>query len=523
MRTYSTLEDAIIKGHGTERSFRCPVHDDSHASASVNVNKGVWYCPSPSVRLLTSDLRWVPIGQLTIGDTLVGFDEEVVDDDKRQWRRSVVESVERIKQPCFDIMLADGRAIRASSGHQWLVESPGGGHRQWRTTKDLTSRKGGYCSIMTVIDTWDEDRDYESGYLAAAFDGEGSLIMRHRGRDNNSREVRLLFYQKPNATLDEVERCLKIKGFSYGKYLRDDGCYHLLISRKEEVLRFLGQIRPKRLLEKFDPDLLGGMSRMSWTEVVDVIDVGWQPVIAMKTSTSTYVAEGLASHNCYACGAKGRVDGYIPDQEGTDVRDEIMELLNEERVTHSEKWLDQFDRGPVHPYWLSRFAEETCREFRLGYDYGQDAPCYPLRDAQRRVLGVVHRNLDGVGPKYHYPRGVDIRHHLFNYEAVHQPVVVLVEGAMDAIAVWEAGYVGLACFGSHLSDHQVRLLQKIDPSLVVLMFDADRSGHAAARDAAASLEAVGISSVRPIWDDVYNDVAEMPITIRQQVLRTLAP
>jgi DNA primase len=29
--------------HG-ERSMRCPVHDDAHASASVNGGKGVWHC-----------------------------------------------------------------------------------------------------------------------------------------------------------------------------------------------------------------------------------------------------------------------------------------------------------------------------------------------------------------------------------------------------------------------------------------------------------------------------------------------
>lgn len=226
---------------------------------------------------------------------------------------------------------------------------------------------------------------------------------------------------------------------------------------------------------------------------------------------------------CFSCGAKGKVDGYLPDQDVADVRDEVLALLSEEKVIHSEKWLDQFDSGPVHPYWLSRFSEEACREFRLGYDYGKDAPCYPLRDAKRRVLGVVLRNLDGLGPKYKYPYGVDIRDHLFGYEAIHQPVVVLVEGAMDAIAVWEAGYVGLACYGSHLSNKQLRLLQKIDPSLVVLMFDADRAGHAASREAMAALEEVGIPSVRPVWDDVYKDVAEMPVTIRQQVIKMVAP
>ena len=40
----STLEEAIALGQGIERPFQCEVHDDTNASASVNVLKGVWYC-----------------------------------------------------------------------------------------------------------------------------------------------------------------------------------------------------------------------------------------------------------------------------------------------------------------------------------------------------------------------------------------------------------------------------------------------------------------------------------------------
>ena len=40
----STLDDAIANGQGTERPFRCTVHEDNQASATVNVLKGVWFC-----------------------------------------------------------------------------------------------------------------------------------------------------------------------------------------------------------------------------------------------------------------------------------------------------------------------------------------------------------------------------------------------------------------------------------------------------------------------------------------------
>ena len=39
-----TLDEAVAKGKGTERPFKCPSHDDNTASATVNVLKGVWFC-----------------------------------------------------------------------------------------------------------------------------------------------------------------------------------------------------------------------------------------------------------------------------------------------------------------------------------------------------------------------------------------------------------------------------------------------------------------------------------------------
>jgi DNA primase len=40
----TSLEEAIANGQGVERPFKCFVHEDHMASASVNVIKGVWYC-----------------------------------------------------------------------------------------------------------------------------------------------------------------------------------------------------------------------------------------------------------------------------------------------------------------------------------------------------------------------------------------------------------------------------------------------------------------------------------------------
>jgi hypothetical protein len=62
-------------------------------------------------------------------------------------------------------------------------------------------------------------------------------------------------------------------------------------------MEFLGRIRPRRLLEKFDPTHLGIMQKESTVAVERIEFLGDQPVVGLGTSTKTFIAEGLASHN----------------------------------------------------------------------------------------------------------------------------------------------------------------------------------------------------------------------------------
>lgn len=41
-----TIDEAMMFGHGVERPFLCPVHDDHNPSASINSITGLWFCYS---------------------------------------------------------------------------------------------------------------------------------------------------------------------------------------------------------------------------------------------------------------------------------------------------------------------------------------------------------------------------------------------------------------------------------------------------------------------------------------------
>lgn len=55
-----TLADALASGRGNERPFRCHVHEDSNASASVNVQLGVWICYACGARGKVDGVDLVP-------------------------------------------------------------------------------------------------------------------------------------------------------------------------------------------------------------------------------------------------------------------------------------------------------------------------------------------------------------------------------------------------------------------------------------------------------------------------------
>ena len=235
-------------------------------------------------------------------------------------------------------------------------------------------------------------------------------------------------------------------------------------------------------------------------------------------SASVNVINGLWI--CYTCGAKGKAgDGYTVDP------DQLLSYLKGAQKHHEqhyfpESWLNLYAAEP-HPYWLGRFSPEAVEHFKLGYDYETESATYPLRDAGGYLLGVVRRPLspDWDGGKYIYPKYVDVTQYLFNYTQFEaRKRVLLVEGAADAIAAWEAGYEAYAIYGSRMTGAQVRLLRRVGAQEVWTAFDLDEAGQKCHNQV---VDLIHDMPVRQITWEGYKDLGEMQVTIRQQVLSQL--
>ena len=261
---------------------------------------------TPETRLLTADLHWEPVGKLAVGDELLALDEEQPYPAHRRWRRSVIEETVEVVRPCSRVTLEDGTSVVCPEECRWLAH-----HKVARRWLQASQMKAG-DRLVRASPVWELAVSREAGYLAAAFDGEGSLRqnpVKVRGKKKIAATAfGLGFTQKDNAMLAETRRCLDALGFPFSDINHDGdrGQRRLVISRRIEVLRFLGQIRPVRLLALFDPDGVGAAYISDLVRVTAKEDVGSQPVIALRTSTRTCVADGFAAHD------RSAVQGVLP-------------------------------------------------------------------------------------------------------------------------------------------------------------------------------------------------------------------
>ena len=271
------------------------------------------YCLSPETRVLTGDLVWRELRYIRKGDTLIGFDKNpltAIGEKWRRWRPTIVDSISRVVRPCYRIHLKNGDTFMASSEHKWLVNySPnkaGGGHVWVETQKLYSDLYGGRPNaripkLLKVMDMWEPSMLREAGYLAAAFDGEGTFRL-YRG-EGRSHTCDISFAQKDNPMAQCVREALDVFEFSWGEDERqiDDVRRIRIRGLLSDRLRFLGQIRPARFLDKLDLTLLGKMTVREKVDIVKMEYIGTQEVVAMATSTGTFVANGYASHNCDYC------------------------------------------------------------------------------------------------------------------------------------------------------------------------------------------------------------------------------
>ena len=269
------------------------------ASLEVVGDFNGFICLGPATRILRADMTWAEAISIRVGDRLFGFDEHNgpartglrAPSRYRRWRLTTVTAARSARRPAYRLTFDDGTTIITSSEHMWLTgpERPGSRGWQWKETQRLLVA----THILKVAPVVHRDETWEAGWIGGLYDGEGHI--------NSQTGWRVTLSQNEGATLDRARRWLLNHGFGFTEQ-KSKKCVALCMGGgMQESFRFLMTVRPERLianaLKKLPGSSLYGRDRHA-VRLVAKEYLGLQDVVAIETDCHTFIAEGLASHNC---------------------------------------------------------------------------------------------------------------------------------------------------------------------------------------------------------------------------------
>lgn len=271
------------------------------------------YCVDPKTKVLTSGLKWVQADTLKVGDELIGFDENSAGDNRRRKYRNATVTGAGSRDLHKLKITTDQAVVTVSDEHLFLCVGGRGAERlqSLRARSESPEQKGlGHRwvradqlrvgdEILFLCKPWKTGTSYDHGYLKGMADGEGCI----------SGDAVITIAQLPGVVFDEIGVALKSLNFMpYElKQHNKSGVKNWCIGGIAEVLRFLGEVRPSRLLKKSERAYLDRAivsntksnkeERPNCVTVTAIEDVGVGPVVTLQTTTGTLITEGLLSHN----------------------------------------------------------------------------------------------------------------------------------------------------------------------------------------------------------------------------------
>jgi len=267
------------------------------SAKAVKVERlGTWLhadCLHPQTKVLNGNLEWVELGGVREGDELIGVSEYPEFGLCRRLLHTNVTYVQHKHADTLRLSLNDGTQFVTTPEHLWLTKrrhdgSKLGGRYNWYKTKDI--KQGD--SLLKVFDVWKTRNRWEDGYIAGLLDGEGSITV-----TNPQRNRQVAFSQKEGIVLEYVEDYLADNQIYYHKYLNDKDVANLIMRR--DAAKIIGMVQPLRLRGKARNLVEKGLQHPQTVQVVSVESSGQQEVIRIETDEHTFIAEGIATHNCY--------------------------------------------------------------------------------------------------------------------------------------------------------------------------------------------------------------------------------
>jgi DNA polymerase I-like protein with 3'-5' exonuclease and polymerase domains/uracil-DNA glycosylase len=298
------------------------------------VRLGRPFCLVPETKVLMADLTWKPLGEIVIGDRIIAPDEEGVDGkgvsgkEARKWRIATVTATYRHVAEAIEVRTERG-SLQGSSDHPVLVR---GSTSYWLEMGKLQAKepRGGRASrIAFLSEPWAVNRSYEAAWLAGFMDGEGHLLgSKPRGglKARRGKDCKVGFTQNAGKTYERAASMVRALGFDLNakEEAKRKGVICNRVTIRGDLattLRFLGEVRPERLIDHLPVALDGKSIRaLDGALVLSRKPIGPRELIDITTTSGTFIANGFVVHNC---GATGEVVMKLLARVGRS-RDDVM-------------------------------------------------------------------------------------------------------------------------------------------------------------------------------------------------------
>ncbi|EAW34680.1 LAGLIDADG family homing endonuclease [Lyngbya sp. PCC 8106] len=229
---------------------------------------------------VTDDYKLGYIAGMTEGDGTFRFDPNEIykGDYTPYWRVALCdfEPLERLVEYLleFDISVSVRPYYKGNDNH--------------REAKKVETRSQAQCEkLFNLLAAPLDTVEYHRGFISGFFDAEGSF--------NQS----LRLSQKILPVLHRVQKYAKSFGFSFQLEKYENCCFSLrLLGGFSEVVRFFSTFCPA-ITRKSEKMIGGALKGIKAAKVIDKIPMGLVDVVDIQTSTHTFFANGLATHNCY--------------------------------------------------------------------------------------------------------------------------------------------------------------------------------------------------------------------------------
>lgn len=178
-------------------------------------------------------------------------------------------------------------------------------------------------------------------------------------------------------------------------------------------------------------------------------------------------------------------------------------------------------------YLASRgITDKAISEWEIGWLPDERRIVIPAKDENGHTRFLIKRAIsDMQHPKYLYTEGFPKTSLLFGVDKIDLGLVkseglVLVEGSVDTIALRQESLKNVgAVLGTGISDQQVRIIARIRPPKIFLLFDKDSAGIRNIEIAVSKLRKYPLYVVR--YPRGISDPAEMGSKVHRQIARAV--